>query len=107
MPREDRRIIFTFEELYKALYALSTQRELRRPLPGVISSIARDGEEEGKFVVTISNFQENTKSENKYSRDFLAAALMLYCRSLNIPIAKMARKSVEVKDDSVILRLVI
>ncbi len=107
MPREDRRIIFSFDEVFKALYALCMQREIRRPPPGEITAIKVDEDIESKLIVTISNIQEDSEREAEYSRDFLAAALMLYCRSLGIPISKQARKSVELKDDGVVLRLVI
>lgn len=107
MPREDRRIIFTFDEVFKALYALCMQREIACPQPGVISAIEIDNETENKLIVTISNFQDASERKTPYSRDFMAAALMLYCRTLRIPISRQARKSVELKDDGVILRLVI
>ena len=107
MPKEDRRIIFSYEEAYKAVYALCMQRELKRPPPGAIEKIssAEGNDKTLKFV--IANHQENSSHEVDYSSDFLAAALMLFCRSLSIPISKKATKTVELKNDSVILRLVI
>ena len=107
MPREDRRIIFTYAETYKALYALCMQKEMRRPPPGSIVAITIDGDDDKKLTVRIENMQENTEHEVDYSRDFMAAALMLYCRSLSIPISKKASKSVEFKSEGVVLRLVI
>lgn len=50
MPREDRRVIFDFEEAYKALYALCTRREIKKPPPGVILSIKQDKEDEKKSM---------------------------------------------------------
>lgn len=107
MPREDRRIIFTYEETYKALYALCMQREMKRPPPGAISSIVVDPHDEKKLAFRIDNMQDNSAHELEYSRDFLAAALMLYCRSQSVPIPKKASKSVDFKADNVILRMVI
>ena len=107
MPREDRRIIFSFDEAYKAVYSLCVQKEIKKPPPGNIAAAVIDPDDKNKLILTINNMQENTVREMTYSRDFLAAALLLYCRSQNIPVSKRATKSVELKADSVILRLVI
>lgn len=107
MPREDRSIIFSFEETYKAIYALCMKKEIRRPPPGNIAAINIDAEDKKRLILQISNRQENTESQVEYSRDFLAAALLLYCRSQSIPISRKATKSVEFKPDSVILRMII
>lgn len=107
MPREDRRIIFDFVEAYKAIYALSVQKEMRKPPPGVISRIAADTENDQNLKIMIENPQDNSTAQKEYSRDFLAAALMLYCRTLGIPLAKKSQKSVEFTGDSVVLRITI
>ena len=107
MPREDRRIIFSFEETYKAIYALCVQKEMRKPPPGNIAVIDVDPDDKKKLTFKINNMQENSEHVVDYSRDFLAAALMLFCRSQSIPISKKAAKSVELKPDGVVLRLVI
>lgn len=39
MPREDRRIIFEFQETYKALYAMCVQREMKKPPPGMVAAV--------------------------------------------------------------------
>lgn len=108
MPREDRRIIFSYEETYKAIYTLCAQREMKKPPPGSICEIVVDDiADDSRLTIKIENRQENVIHDREYSRDFLAAALMVYCRGLSIPISKKATKSVELKKDSVILRLVI
>ncbi len=107
MPREDRRIIFTYEEAYKALYSLCMQRDMKRPPPGQIDKINIDPDDDKKLSFELSNPQEEMTHKIDYSRDFLAAALMLYCRSLGIPFPKKANKSVDIKEDSVVLRMMI
>ena len=107
MPREDRQIIFSYEETYKAIYALCTQKEMRKPPPGAISVIKSHPDVEKKMVFQIDNHQDNSSHQVEYNSDFLAAALMLFCRSQSIPISKIAKKSVELKNSNVILRLVI
>lgn len=107
MPKEDRRIIFSLEETYKALYALCVQKEMKKPPPGNITVISIDKGNDTKLSFRIANMQENTEVKVDYTRDFLAAALLLFCRSQSIPVSKRATKTVEFKDDTVVLRLVI
>jgi len=105
MPREDRRITFSHEEVYKAIFALCVQRELKKPPPGVIRAIelSSDG---SRVSITLDNPQVSAPIMIiEYSLDFLAAALMLYCRTCRIPLPKTAGKSVEVAQDTVVLRV--
>ena len=106
MPKEDRRIIFENEEVYKALFALATQKQLKRPPPGVITAISEDDEDPAIIKFTLNNPQDTDKGDMnvEYNRDFLAAALMLFCRGLGIPLPKSARKSVLIRDGVVMLR---
>lgn len=105
MPREDRRIIFDMEEAYKAIYALCVQRERRKPPPGKISQIKGDPDDADIIYVTVENPQESSKEEIQYSMDFVAAALMVFCRGSGIPLPKGAAKTVEFAKDHVILRV--
>lgn len=107
MPREDRRLIFDYTEAYRAVYALCVQKELKKPPPGSLTKVTVDQGGEKKFTFQLENHQDNTTATVAYSSDFLAAALMLYCRTCGIPLPKRAQKSVMLKDDTVILRIVI
>lgn len=106
MPSEDRRIIFTFEEVYKAVYGLCVQKNLAKPPAGIIVAIERDEQDDGAMVLYLKNDLEREGARKaQYSRDFLAAALMLYCRGCGIPIPRIARKSVLSEENSLILRV--
>lgn len=107
MPREDRLIIFTNEEVYKAIFALSTQKQLKKPPAGMITKVAEAEGDRNTITVHLHNPQETFDADKTidYSRDFLAAALMLFCRGLGIPLPKSARKSVMLKNDEVMLRV--
>lgn len=107
MPVEDRRIIFSNQEIYKALYALSTQKNIQVPPPGEITSVTVDQADSSKIYVEISNLldEENPKTTKEYNRDFIAAALMLFCRGLGIPLPKSASKSVLISEGKVMLRV--
>jgi hypothetical protein len=105
MPKEDRRILFDYEEVYKALYALCTQKQVPKPPPGVIVAIREDAEDATKLHVDLENPQDKSKAKREYTRDFLAAALMIFCRGLGIPLPKNAQKSVVIQDGQVVLRV--
>ena len=105
MPREDRRIIFEYEELYKAIYSLCVQKGRRKPPIGMISSVVEDKNDNSRLYVLIENQHEEHSSKHEYSRDFIAAALMIYCRGCGIPLPKKARKSVIINEQDVILRV--
>jgi len=107
MPREDRLIIFTNDEVYKALFALCTQKQLRKPPAGVLKKVEQDPKDKDKITIFLHNPQETFDKDISvdYSRDFLAAALMLFCRGLGIPLPKSARKSVMFRNDEVMLRV--
>ncbi len=105
MPREDRRIVFDYAETHKAMFALCVQKGLRQPFVGSITAINFKAEDDKSVVVRFANGLQGTSATSEYSRDFLAAALMLYCRTCNIPIPKKAMKSVELGDERVTLHI--
>lgn len=106
MPKEDRRIIFTFEEAYKAIYSLSTQKDIKKPPAGTVTKIVKDDESENVIYMHLRNDQEwEGERKVEYSRDFIAAALMLYCRGSGIPLPKSAKKSVVLGTNNIILRV--
>ena len=107
MPKEDRRILFSNDEVYKAVYALSVQKQLRKPPPGAVQSVLEKDGDENTIVLKMENPADNSKEEREYSRDFIAASLMVFCRGAGIPLPKSARKSVMINNGDVILRVLI
>jgi hypothetical protein len=107
MPREDRRIIFDFTETYRAIFALCVHRESARPFAGNITAITLKAGDDHTVVVRFKDGLKGTSATGEYSRDFLAAALMLYCRTCSIPLPKKGLKSVETGDDAVTLRILL
>jgi len=109
MPKEDRRITFSNDEIYKAVYALAAQKQLPKPPPGALKSVEQDEDDQSKVIIHLENpqsrLEEDRKTTHEYSRDFLAAALMLFCRGQGIPLPKSARKSVMIRDEGVMLRV--
>jgi hypothetical protein len=103
MPREDRRITFENDEVYKAIFALCMQKQLRKPIPGEIVKIS-EASPEGAIIIEFENGLEQKKAKEEYPRDFIAAALLLYCRGCGIPLAKTAKKSVMLVEGALVLR---
>ena len=107
MPREDRRIIFTYDEAYKAIFSLCTQKDMKKPPVGQVTKIDKAEDDENTIIVSLENPQEkwDQKRDIEYSRDFIAAALMLLCRGCGIPLPKSAKKSVVLAKSEIILRV--
>ena len=42
MPIEDRRIIFSSDEVYKAIFSLCLQKQIKKPPPGHVTFIEED-----------------------------------------------------------------
>lgn len=104
MPREDRRIHFENEEVYKAIYAMCFQKQLRLPPPGHVTKVVGDPNTR-QIIIHLSNPQDKSDAKLEYAEDFVAAALMLFCRGCGIPLPKTASKSVQVTDGVMILRV--
>lgn len=107
MPREDRRIIFSNEEVYKALYTLRDQKTMRKLPVGKIITAGNDPKEPTTMFFMLEDNIEQTVTKIEQNEDFVAAALMLFCRGCGIPLPKNAKKSVLVQDGVVILRVLI
>ena len=107
MPTEDRRIIFTADEVYKAIFTFCTQKQIAKPPGGHLLEIKQDEKDEAQVFFTIEDAVSKELNTVEYSRDFLAAALLLFCRGLGIPVAKSGKKSVLVREGQVMLRIMI
>jgi hypothetical protein len=105
MPREDRRIHFDNDEVYKAIYALCFQKQLKQPPPGQIVNFIADEMMPSQVFLYLKNPQDQSEAKLEYSRDFLAAALMLFCRGCGIPLPKLASKSIMINEGQLVLRV--
>ena len=105
MPTEDRRILFEPSEVYNAIFSLCRKKELKKPPPGQFVRVYTDDSDPNQVFFDLLNPQDKSTAKLTYSRDFLAAALMLLCRGCSIPLPKTASKSVMIIDSQVILRV--
>jgi len=108
MPSEDRRIIFDMSETYQALYKLSLKTDgSPKMIAGLITKVEEDGLDANKLNFFLENPQEGDKKMVSFSRDFVAASLMMFCRGAGIPMMRRAKKTVMIKEGAVILRVTI
>lgn len=105
MPKEDRLIIFDYKEVYQAVYSLCSQKDIKKPAQGRVEGVEHPDGDTSRVVMRLYNEISDEHLSEEYSRDFFAAALMLFCRGLGIPLPKTAVKSVFIRDDEVTLRV--
>lgn len=105
MPREDRRIFFDYEETYKAIYSLCTQKGLPKPPAGHIMRMEPNFENPLEIDIFLDNIRTGSEETVKYTKDFVVAALMIMCRTIGIPLPKGASKALDLQEDKVILRV--
>ena len=103
MATEERRIIFSNSELIEALllFCIQSKRDL---------SFSRNKQlsfgNSPNLSVTASG-TGSTGKEMLFHENEIAAALILFANKLNIPIAKKARKSIELSQGKVVFVLTI
>jgi len=105
MPREDRRLFFDYEETYKAVYMLCSQKGLPKPAGGHILRIEPNLENPLELDFFFEAGTAGAIDTGKYTKDFVVAALMIMCRGIGIPLPKAANKTLELQPGKVILRV--
>ncbi len=103
MSVESRRIIFAGPEILEALADFCVKAERRMPDSKVKQiQYERDGP-----IGVILEFEEENVPKASFYKNEVAAALIMYCNKRGIPVARRAKKSLEITRDSVALHLVI
>lgn len=106
MPHEDRTLIFDFDEAKTAIAELCAKQDIQEvDLNGYIQKLSNpDGD---KSRITFQFKDDATKQEHKeeYSRDFVAAALMMYCKKIGIPLPQKGEKFITFDGDTLRLRI--
>jgi len=100
VPNEMRKIVFTAEELQAALvnYALRTNKKLPN---ATIDNILVEGKE--GVTATIVYMRDGTEEAKsvEFSPNDVAASIILYCNTRQIPLPREAKKVVVPIEDSV------
>ena len=105
MPREDRRIFFDYEDTYKAIYSLCSQKGIPKPPSGYIMRIEPNLENPLELDIFLESNRSGSFETVKYTKDFIVASLMIMCRGIGIPLPKGASKTLELHQKNVILRV--
>ncbi len=103
MPREDRRIFFDYGETYKAVISLCVQKGMPRPPTGLLLKVENSKGDTGELDFTIESVKSGNIEIIRYTKDFVIAALMIMCRTVNIPLPKGANKSLGLSDKDLVL----
>jgi len=102
MPHEDRRIFFSYAEVQEAMADFALEKGVT-PMPAgqiiTINAIKADG---SKMDCVLENRKTNHLENHILSRDFIAGALMMFCRTRKIPLANAANKVVEIGKDCLV-----
>lgn len=105
MPSEERSITFDFGEVFTALEVFSAQINEKYLPSGKITSIRAKESEKGILVLQVLGRTSRNTEEVELSEGFVAASLLMHCIGSGIPLPKAAKKSIEVGENLVILRL--
>ena len=100
MPHEMRKIVFTADELQAALvnYALRTNKKLPNATINNILVEAKEG-----VTATIVYMRDGTEEAKsvEFTPNDVAASIILYCNTRQIPLPREAKKVVVPIEDSV------
>lgn len=106
MPKEDRVIIFDYEEVYTALRIHSITQKLEIPSEGEIQTLAFPADNTQDSIVSIElTKKDGTKETLDFALDFFARALVFFCQGNNIPIPRAGTKEILHKDNKVLMHI--
>ncbi|HEY3768991.1 MAG TPA: hypothetical protein VGN44_09980 [Candidatus Angelobacter sp.] len=100
MPMESRTLHFANDEVFEALKEYG--RQIGRPMPDGPGNSMALLPDTGARVTLNSMMRETTRS---FTESEVAAALIMFCIKRSIPIARRSVKTLQVGNDSVLLRL--
>lgn len=105
MPREDRRVFFDLEESYKGVYLLCEQKDISKPVAGILHKVDPNLDNPLALDFHIESNRSGKIEIFTYTKDFVIAALMTLCRDARIPLPKGANKSLEMHGAHLVLRV--
>ena len=103
MPTELRKIIFSEEEIVRAVLSQNRRSPKKLP-PGDIVKVGRSGSGANMDISIFDATVEQTKTVT-LGASYLAAAMLGFCIDNKIPVPRVADKSVEVLGDSFALSI--
>ncbi len=97
MPNEVRVLTFTFDELRRAFTDYGSRLGVRFPVARIekVSSHSGAGT---KIILHLREARTGNRSTLKLEPNIVAACMIAFCRGENIPLARQAKKSLEIVD---------
>ncbi len=102
MPEELRKILFPKDELQAAVIDYCLRSKIQLPNRNIENLEVR-GDPEVMVVLKYAGIDSGDDKEVELSRDQVAAALIRYCSSINIPLPHSAHKVLQPGDDGIYL----
>ncbi len=102
MPEELRKILFAKDEVQAAVVDYCLRSKI--PLPDKnIDELEVRADPEAMVVLKYADAGPEETGEVELSRDQVAAALIRYCSSINVPLPRSAQKVLQPGDDGISL----
>ena len=102
MPEELRKILFSKEELRAAVVGYCLRAKIRLPDKNIDELEVR-ADPEAMVVLKYADTGPEEENEVELSRDQVAAALIRYCSSINVPLPRSAQKVLQPADNGISL----
>ncbi len=102
MPEELRKILFSKDEVQAAVVDYCLRSKIRLPDKNIDDLEVR-ADSEAMVVLKYADTGPEEDSEVELSRDQVAAALIRYCSSINVPLPRSAQKVLQPADDGISL----
>ena len=104
MPTEMRKIVFSEEEIVKAVLTQNRHSVKKLPAGDIIQVTAKNTSEPLLELDIFDPTSEATKTI-KLDTSYLAAAMLRFCIDHNIPVLRIADKSVQILGGSIALNI--
>ncbi len=102
MPEEHRKILCAKDELQAAVVDYCLRAKIRLPDKNIEELEVR-ADPEAMVVLKYAGTGPEKATEVELSRDQVAAALIRYCSSINVPLPRSAQKVLQPSDDGISL----
>ncbi len=102
MPEELRKILFPKDEVQAAVVDYCLRAKIRLPDKNIDDLEVR-ADPEAMVVLKYADTGPEEANEVELSRDQVAAALIRYCSSINVPLPRSAQKVLQPADDGISL----
>ena len=102
MPEELRKILFSKEEVQAAAVDYCLRAKIRLPDKNIEDLEVR-ADPEAMVVLKYADTRPEEPNEIELSRDQVAAALIRYCSSINVPLPRSAQKVLQPADNGISL----